>query len=162
MSLKEFYQDFNSQGLILKKCKEKCCELINASKDYYILDGDKIESINSSGDSDKSADCILVSKKLFNGKCNVIICELGTNKRFKDVKEKLINSANYICNVLKKYGLEINKFTLLYLGSLKNNSAKNMAKKLKGRVLHICYHKKVKFENKGTKFNIDDLKVEIS
>lgn len=56
-------------------------------KDYIILDGDDIK--DNLLPELKSVDCIIISKKAYDGdKIDVIICELGGDKKWADVKKK--------------------------------------------------------------------------
>lgn len=117
MGWKEFCKYYKDENLIKKKCKENNHSLKGVSnKKYLILDGDKISE--KLFPDKKSADCILVSKEpVKSNKHDVILCELGEQKRYTDVQNKLTNSGNYICKKLKDNQLDVKNIHAVFVGT---------------------------------------------
>lgn len=116
-----------------KKCKENDCILKGNYKDYIILDGDDINDNLLPGL--KSVDCIILSKKPYNGNMiDIIICELGGDKKWADVKGKIIDSSQHFVNVINNSDIEIGKFICCFLGKYKNPKR---IKKQKKANIHI-------------------------
>lgn len=155
MGCEEFYNYHKTNKFTKKKCKEHSCFLKNASKDYIIIDGDKIAKKSSSGDTDASSDCILVSKKpVIKDKHDIIVCELGPGKEVKKVKEKITNSLNYICKSLREYDINIHTIKAVYLGKYGN---KIEQKKRERRYLSVCDRNNIIIKNKKEIFDVNDL-----
>ena len=140
---------FENNHLFMKKCKENECILKNASRDYYIVDEDSLK--NNICAEDKSVDCILINKKPVNSLFNLIFCELGNNKSYKDIKEKASKSGKHMCGILEKYGININKIYCFHLGSIKNLHSKQR------KPITICSASNVRIESKSCQFDFDEL-----
>ena len=134
--LKKYYTDENNiplNKIVKDKCKEHRCVLRGNYKDYIILDGDEIKD-NLLKDF-KSADCIIISREPYDGnKIDVIICELGRDKRWGDVKGKIIDSSEHFVEVINKSDFKIGKFICCFLGKYKNPK---QIKKQKRANIHI-------------------------
>lgn len=136
--LKNYYSsgDFkDSHSIFKKRCKEKNCILKGNLEDYVVLDGDNIEKYVS-GSKRKSSDCIIVDKfPNKNDEVDVVLCELCRGRKdFKEVQEKIINSAEHIVNVFDELGININMLKCCYLGKYGDYK---MALKLISRPIHV-------------------------
>lgn len=120
--LKKYYTHENNVSLdkiIKENCREHKCVLKGNYKDYIILDGDEIKDNLLPGL--KSVDCIIISKKPYDGnKIDVIMCELGGDKKWADVKKKMIDSSEHFVSVINDSDFEIGKFICCFLGKYKN------------------------------------------
>ena len=120
--LEKYYAFENNvplEKIVKENCKEHNCVLKGNFKDYIILDGDDIK--NNLLPGLKSVDCIIISKKPYNGnKIDVFICELGGIKKWADVKKKMIDSSQHFVSVINHSDFEIGKFICCFLGKYKN------------------------------------------
>ena len=134
--IKKYYQENNNiplEKIIKTKCSEKGCVLKGQLKDYIILDGDVIK--NELFPQSKSSDCIIISRNTYDGnKIDIIVCELGGKKYWKDVKDKLTESSQHFLEVIEDSNFEIGKFICCFLGKYKNH---NRIKKQKRANIHI-------------------------
>lgn len=134
--LKRYYTYENNVSLdniIKENCKERNCVLKGNFKDYIILDGDEIKDNLLPGL--KSVDCIIISKKPYDGKkIDIIICELGGKKNWADVKKKMVDSSKHFISVIDNSDFEIGKFICCFLGKYKNP---NQIKKQKRAHINI-------------------------
>lgn len=133
--IKEQYEDLGIpfDEITKKKCSEKRCGITGNLSDYLILDGDEIEKRM---ENKKSADGILIDKKnIEDMQTNIIICELGSNKNFKDMKEKLQNPGKHIVGIVNTCEMDINDVKCCFLGKYKNS--KRYKKLLKNPTVNI-------------------------
>lgn len=134
--LKEYYTHKNNVSLdkiIKENCREHKCVLKGNYKEYIILDGDEIK--NNLLPGLKSVDCIIISKKPKDGnKIDVILCELGGDKNWADVKKKMIDSGEHFVSVINDSDFVIDKFICCFLGKYKNTKR---IKKQKKANIHI-------------------------
>lgn len=121
MLYKHYSNDVIFRKNIDKIFKDKCsqgCALKGDLRDYVILDGDEIKDCMKEKDGIKSVDCILINKN-FEGKINILLCELDGGKSGKsvtEVKKKMQDSGKHIFNIFKESEFKINEFKCLYLG----------------------------------------------
>jgi len=106
-------------------------------KDYIILDGDDIK--DNLLPELKSVDCIIISKKAYDGdKIDVIICELGGDKKWADVEKKIIDSSEHFMEVIDNSNFNIGKFICCFLGKYKKSKTNQKTKK---RLHHYSWSK---------------------
>lgn len=98
----------NSSDIFKRRCKERKCILKGNFEDYVILNGDEIEK-HLSKNENKSTDCIIVDKTVDeNNSVGIILCELcAGSKDYKEVREKIINSAEHILDVFKTFEVNV-------------------------------------------------------
>ena len=136
--LKKYYTDENNiplDKIIKENCKEHRCVLKGNYKDYIILDGDDIKDNLLLGL--KSVDCIIISKKPYDGnRIDVIICELGGDKRWADVKKKMIDSSEHFVEIINNSDFKIGKFICCFLGKYKKSKTKKASIPIKGLGIH--------------------------
>lgn len=134
--IKRYYQEKHNlplEKIVKTKCGEGKCVLKGHYKDYIILDGDDIKDKLFPGT--KSVDCIIFNKKPYDkNKIDVIICELGGDKDWKDVKDKIITSSKHFVDVINESDLIIGKFICCFLGKYNNPQR---IKKQKRANIHI-------------------------
>lgn len=136
--LRHYYSsgDFkDSHSIFKKRCKEKNCILKGNLDDYIVLDGDNIEKYVSASKR-KSSDCIIVDRfPKENNEVDVILCELCRGRKdFKEVREKIINSAEHIVDVFDELEISINMLKCCYLGKYGDYK---LALKLISKPIHV-------------------------
>lgn len=111
----------NSSDIFKRRCKERKCILKGNFEDYVILNGDEIEK-HLSKNENKSTDCIIVDKTVDeNNSVGIILCELCEgSKDYKEVREKIINSAEHILDVFKTFEVNVSCLKCCYLGKYEN------------------------------------------
>ncbi|MDO5860158.1 hypothetical protein [Methanobrevibacter sp.] len=122
--LKEYYSSGvfkDSSEIFKKRCRERKCILKGNFDDYIILDGDEIEKCLSKN-KNKSTDCILIDKNADkNNNVEIILCELCVgSKDYKNVRNKIINSAERIVDVFRTLGIGVGSLKCCYLGKYEN------------------------------------------
>ena len=155
------YEHYSKEEMFRKDIdkifKDKCsqgCALRGDLRNYVILDGDKIKECMKK-DGIKSVDCILINKN-FEGKINILLCELdrgNSGKSVTEVKKKMEDSGKHIFNVFKESKFEINHFKCLYLGrySFKPTKPSLIRVSIEGSDRH-----NINILNKGCGFTLPD------